>query len=49
MIENPETEAVMLPNVEAASAAVDRWPMETTLAMTRLYSKACVLSRFSDE
>ena len=45
MMENPDTEAVILPRVIAASADVDRCPMVTTEAMTKLYSSKCVLGR----
>ena len=34
----PETLAVMDPKVEAASAVVDKCPIETTDAITREYS-----------
>lgn len=39
MMLRPETLAVIEPNVAAASAAVDKWPMETTEATTNEYSK----------
>lgn len=39
----PVTLAVMEPRVAAASAVVDRWPIETTEATTREYSRMCVL------
>ena len=40
----PETLAVIEPSVDAARAVVDRWPMDTTEAMTSEYSSRCVLS-----
>ena len=43
MILNPETLAVIEPRVEAARAVVDKWPIETTEAMTSEYSKTWVL------
>ena len=43
MMLNPETLAVMEPRVEAASAVVDRCPMDTTAAITRENSNRCVL------
>ena len=42
---SPETLAVIEPRVAAASAAVERWPMETTEATTSEYSSTCVLQR----
>ena len=44
MILNPETLAVIEPRVDAASAVVERCPMDITEAMTREYSNRCVLS-----
>ena len=39
----PETLAVMEPRVDAARAVVDRCPIATTDAITREYSRRCVL------
>jgi hypothetical protein len=35
----PVTLAVIMPRVDAASATVERWPMDTTDAITREYSR----------
>lgn len=40
---NPLTLAVIEPSEIAARAVVDRWPIETTDAMTSEYSRTCVL------
>lgn len=43
MMLKPETLAVIDPRLIAAKAVVDRWPMEITGTMTRVYSNKCVL------
>ena len=45
MMLKPETLAVMEPSVDAASAVVERCPMEMTDATTSEYSKRCVLCK----
>ena len=35
----PVTLAVIMPRVDAASATVERWPIDTTDAITREYSR----------
>lgn len=39
---------VIDPRVIAARAVVERWPIETTEAITRLYSSMCVLRKQAD-
>ena len=44
MMENPVTEAVIVPRVTAARALVEICPMDTTGAIEREYSRIWVLS-----
>ena len=45
MMLNLVTDAVMDPSVAATRAIVDRCPIDTTEATTRLYSRMCILTR----
>jgi hypothetical protein len=45
MMLRPVTDAVMEPSVAAASAVVERCPIETTEATTSEYSSTCVPAR----
>ncbi len=44
-IDQPVTEAVIEPKVDAASSTVERCPMEMTEAIASEYSRSWVLSR----